>query len=116
MVGGILSPFKVSEFQIPFKNAKRERKHTVVMNDVWIKTNVTIKGGVTIENRAVIGTRALVTKEVPPYAIVGEVPARIIRYRCDNEKIAYLQKVKWWDVPRKKLWEEIPKLDSKFLN
>ena len=65
-------------------------------NDVWIGQNVTIKGGVTIGDGAVVGANALVTKDVPPYAIVGGVPARIIRYRFSQDDIAFLLAVKWW--------------------
>lgn len=116
MVGGILSPFRATDFPITLKNAKRESKHIVVMNDVWIGADVTIKGGVTIGNGAVIGTGSLVTKNVPPYAVVGGVPAKVIRYRFDDKKIEYLQKIKWWDMPQEKLQGEIPKLDRMISN
>ncbi|MBQ7249882.1 MAG: CatB-related O-acetyltransferase [Bacilli bacterium] len=66
-------------------------------NDVWIGQNVTIKNGVTIGDGAVIGANALVTKDVPPYAIVGGVPAKIIRYRFSPEEIQFLLSVRWWE-------------------
>ena len=66
-------------------------------NDVWIGRNVLIKGGVTIGDGAIIGMGAVVTKDVPPYAIVGGVPARIIKYRFDIETIHKLMNIKWWD-------------------
>lgn len=68
-------------------------------NDCWIGNNAQIVGGKVIGDGAVILTGAVVTKDVPPYAVVGGVPARILRYRYDEETIAWLLKVKWWDKP-----------------
>ena len=68
----------------------------VVGNDVWIGQNVLIKGGITIGDGAVVAAHAVVTKDVPPYAIVGGVPARVIRYRFSEEQIARLLQSKWW--------------------
>lgn len=72
-------------------------------NDVWIGDNVIIKGGLHIGNGAVLGMGAVVTKDVPPYAIVGGNPAKIIRYRFDEEIISRLQKLKWWDWQEEKI-------------
>ena len=68
-------------------------------NDCWIGDRVEIVGGVKIADGAVILTGAVVTKDVPPYAVVGGVPARIIKYRYDEQTIARFLKVKWWDKP-----------------
>ncbi len=68
-------------------------------NDVWIGDNVCIKNGVTVGDGAVLGLGCVVTKDVPPYAIMGGVPARVIRYRFDDKTIARLLKVKWWNLP-----------------
>ena len=74
-------------------------KRTFIGSDVWIGHGVTIKQGVTIGHGAVIGSNALVTKDVPPYAIVGGVPARIIKFRFDEKTIDSLLILKWWDLP-----------------
>ncbi|MDC5870133.1 CatB-related O-acetyltransferase [Vibrio europaeus] len=66
-------------------------------NDVWIGQNVTLKPGITISDGAVIAANAVVTKDVPPYAIVGGVPAKIIRYRFDKELVEKLLETKWWE-------------------
>lgn len=73
-------------------------KKTIIGNDVWIGNAVTIKAGVNIGNGAVIASGAVVTKDVPPYAIVGGLPAKIIKYRFNDQKlIDEIQKLKWWD-------------------
>ena len=69
----------------------------VIGNDVWIGYEAVIMAGVHIGDGAIIGTRAVVTKDVPPYTIVGGVPARKIRNRFDDSVIEVLQKIKWWD-------------------
>ncbi len=66
-------------------------------NDVWIATDVRLLSGVSIGNGAVICTGAVVTENVPPYAIVGGVPAKIIKYRFPQKTIEFLDSFKWWD-------------------
>lgn len=66
-------------------------------NDVWIGGNVTIMRGVTVGDGAILAAGAVVTKDVPPYAIVGGVPAKIIKYRFSDDIIERLLKVKWWN-------------------
>jgi virginiamycin A acetyltransferase len=70
---------------------------TIVGNDVWVGYKVTIMPGVQIGDGAIIGTAALVTKNVPAYAIVGGNPARIIRMRFDDKTIEKLLKIQWWN-------------------
>jgi acetyltransferase-like isoleucine patch superfamily enzyme len=66
-------------------------------NDVWIGDDVTILGGVKIGDGAIIGTKALITKDIPPYAIVGGIPAKVIKYRFNQEQIDFLNELKWWN-------------------
>lgn len=79
----------------------------VIGNDVWIGYEAVIMAGVTIGDGAIIGTRAVVTKDVPPYTIVGGVPARLIRKRFPDETISELLKIRWWDWPRERIAENI---------
>lgn len=73
-------------------------RYTVeIGNDVWIGTDASLMGGIRIGDGAIVAAGAIVTKDVPPYAIVGGIPARIIKYRFNNEDISYLMKIKWWD-------------------
>lgn len=76
---------------------------TVIGNDVWIGNSATIMQGVTIGDGAIIGTNALVTKDVPPYTIVGGNPATTIRKRFDDETIEFLLNLAWWDWPVEKI-------------
>lgn len=80
----------------------------VIGNDVWIGYEAVILAGVTIGDGAVIGTRAVVTKDVPPYTIVGGVPAKPIRKRFPEEVTAALQELKWWDWPVERISKGIP--------
>ncbi len=80
---------------------------TYIGNDVWIGSRVMVMSGVTIGDGAIIGAGAIVTKDVPPYSIVGGIPAKIIRYRFDEEIINELEKFQWWNLPDEVLKENI---------
>ena len=77
----------------------RTTRPVIIGNDVWIGRNAIIMDGVEIGSGAVVASGAIVTKDVPPYAIVGGVPAKVIRYRFDEQTIERLIESRWWDYP-----------------
>lgn len=79
------------------------RGDIVIGNDVWIGYEALVLAGVTIGDGAIVGARAVVTKDVPPYAIVGGLPARVIRQRFSAGTVAVLQALRWWDWPIEKI-------------
>jgi acetyltransferase-like isoleucine patch superfamily enzyme len=81
----------------------KTKGNVVIGNDVWIGLDAFILSGVKIGDGAVIGARAVVTKDVPPYAIVAGNPARIVRFRFDKETIEKLQRIAWWDWPESEI-------------
>jgi len=89
--GGLGGSFAKREFFTPYQKA-------FIGNDVWIGANVFINEGVTIGDGAIIGAGAVVTKNVPPYAIVGGVPAKVLRYRFNESIIENLLNSKWWEL------------------
>lgn len=87
--------------ELPYKG------DTVIGNDVWIGYDSLIMPGIKIGNGAIISSRSVVTKDVPPYAIVGGNPSRIIRERFDKETISILESIAWWDWPAEKISENL---------
>ena len=81
-------------------------------NDVWIGYEAVVMQGVTIGDGAIIGARAVVTKDIPPYTIVGGVPAKPIRKRFSDEIISRLLEIKWWDWPDEKIKRNISAIQS----
>ena len=88
----------------------------VIGNDVWIGYEAVIMAGVHIGNGAIIAARAVVTKDVPPYTIVGGVPARPIRKRFDEEVIQKLETLKWWDWSAEKIRRCLPYIGKGDIN
>jgi acetyltransferase-like isoleucine patch superfamily enzyme len=78
-------------------------KKTVIGHDVWIGQNAIIMTGLNIATGAVIGAGAVVTRDVPAYAVVGGIPARIIKYRFEEKMRSDLLSTKWWEMPDKLL-------------
>lgn len=75
----------------------------LIENDVWIASHVTVLQGVRVGNGAVVAAGAVVTRDVPSYAIVAGVPARVIRHRFSPEEIRELLALAWWDLPPEEL-------------
>lgn len=76
-------------------NMRQERKINIG-SDVWIGANVTLKPIITIGDGAIVASNSVVTKDVPPFAIVGGIPAKIIRYRFSEDLIDKIKKIAWW--------------------
>lgn len=74
-----------------------EQPTTIIGNDVWIGDHCFVKAGVKIGDGAVIGAHAVVTHDVPPYAIVAGNPAKVLKYRFQESEICALSKIKWWE-------------------
>lgn len=88
---------------IDFNSSKR----VTIGNDVWIGRQCIIMDGVTIGDGAIVATGAVVTKDVPPFAIVGGVPAKLIRFRFSQEVIDRLEEIQWWNLADDKITEVI---------
>ncbi|MGE5418076.1 MAG: CatB-related O-acetyltransferase [Acidobacteriota bacterium] len=76
---------------------------TYIGNDVWIGANAVVLKGVKIGDGAIVGAGSVVTKDVPPYAIVLGSPARVHKYRCSEEDIKLFLEAKWWDLSREEI-------------
>lgn len=88
--------FADSQLYNEFKYA--DQKYAVIVgSDCWIGHDVKIIEGVKIGDGAMVLAGAVVTKDVPPYAIVGGIPAKLIDYRFDKQTIQFLLTIKWWD-------------------
>lgn len=85
---------------------------SVIGNDVWIGFEAVILSGVTIGDGAIIGTRAVVTKDVPPYTIVGGIPAKPIKKRFSEDVISKLLKIQWWNWPENRVKQNIDAIQS----
>lgn len=83
-----------------------------VGNDVWIGYEAVILSGVTIGDGAVVAARAVVTRDMPPYTVVGGVPARAIRRRFPEDTVQSLLKTRWWDWPEEKIARHLEDIRS----
>lgn len=100
-------PFHAICFDGEPHSEARSKGKIVIENDVWIGANAMILSGVKIGNGAVVAAGSVVTKDVPPYAIVGGVPAKIIRYRFSRDEIDTLLKICWWEWPLDKIKDNL---------
>jgi acetyltransferase-like isoleucine patch superfamily enzyme len=102
-------PFSVfRESAKHIKGHPASRGDVIIGHDVWIGAGATILSGVRIGNGAVIGALAVVTRDVPPYSIVGGNPAKVVRMRFSVEDISILQSLEWWSWDDAKLDEAMP--------
>ena len=104
-------PLFFEEWELDKKNvasAWDNKGDIIIGNDVWIGYEAVIMAGVHIGDGAVIAARAVVTKDVPPYTIVGGTPARKIRMRFEEEIIVKLQQIQWWNWPVEKIRQSLP--------
>lgn len=86
---------------------KSSEERVFLGNDVWVGSHVLINGGVHVGDGACIAAGAVVVKDVPPYAIVGGVPAKVIRYRFSPDVIEELLRLKWWNMDEELLKQHI---------
>lgn len=89
-----------------------DKEPTVIENDVWLAANVIVLQGVTVHTGAVVGAGAVVTKDIPPYAIAVGVPAKVIGYRFSVDTIENLLQSEWWTLPPDKARELCGKLQK----
>jgi acetyltransferase-like isoleucine patch superfamily enzyme len=122
-VGGYHRPEWVTTYPFPAfpmgrDEAVADREHTVakgdivVGHDVWLGSRATLMSGVRVGDGAVVGACAVVTKDVPPYAIVAGNPARIVKYRFDDETIRELLAITWWHWSDERVRAALPQLLS----
>ena len=92
-----------------YTNYDRDDIETYIGHDVWIGANAVVMKGVSVGDGAIVGASAVVTKDVPPYAIVVGNPARIIKYRYEKSEIKWLLELEWWNFSREKIKELVEK-------
>ena len=93
---------KISNPKYGISDFDGDAEPTIIENDVWLAANVVVKQGVIVHTGAAVGAGAVVTKDIPPYAIAVGVPARVIRYRFSEATINKLLESKWWELPPEK--------------
>jgi len=92
------STLKQAQISFADKNYFEEFERINIGNDVWIGANSIVVDGVQIGDGAIVAAGSVVTKEIPPYAIAGGVPAKVIKYRFEKEEIEKLLEIKWWEM------------------
>jgi len=103
------SILKQAQVSFADKNYFHEFADIEIGNDVWLGANVIVVDGVKIDDGAIVAAGSVVTKDIPPYAVVGGIPAKIIKYRFEKEEIEKLLDMKWWDMDVEDLKENFTK-------
>ena len=106
-------PIFFEEWGLDIKNvasAWDNKGDIVIGSDVWIGYEAVILSGVHIGDGSIIGARAVVTKDVPPYTVVGGIPAKEIKKRFDEATIQKLQQIEWWNWPIQKIRQFLPQI------
>jgi acetyltransferase-like isoleucine patch superfamily enzyme len=103
---------KKFDVQIAYKDYFDHHRKVTIENDVWIGANVYVKNGIKISNGSVIAAGAVVINDIPPYAIVGGVPAKVLKYRFTSEQIVELLNIEWWNLSI----QELAKHHSSFVS
>jgi acetyltransferase-like isoleucine patch superfamily enzyme len=124
ITGGIHPPDWVSTYpirdymgvDIPYDGLPTSNGDIVIGNDVWIGTGATILSGVTIGHGAIIAAGSMVTKDIPPYAIAGGIPAQVLKYRFDENQIRSLLEIAWWNWPDEKIKGNVKLLSNNTIN
>jgi acetyltransferase-like isoleucine patch superfamily enzyme len=86
---------------------------TLIGSDVWAAYGATLLSGVHVGDGAIVANGAVVTKDVPPFAVMGGCPARVLRYRFSDEQIDALLHIRWWDWPKDEVRAAVPYLASR---
>lgn len=97
-----------------FINGKSKLNRTTIKNDVWFGVDTLVKNGVTVGNGAVIGSNSYVREDVPDFAIVGGNPAKIIRYRFDDETREKILNSKYWEKDPTEAKEIVAQLQKEY--
>ncbi|WP_050529010.1 DapH/DapD/GlmU-related protein [Pseudaestuariivita atlantica] len=92
-------------FREPVPSPQPQRGMLIVGHDVWIGDNAVLRGGITIGDGAVVAGGAVVTRDVPPYAVVAGNPARVVKHRFPEEVQQGLQECRWWEIELEALFD-----------
>lgn len=105
-------------YSFSHKRKARDPRQIIIGNDVWVGNGATIMGGVHIGSGAIIGTNAVVAKNIPPYAIAVGNPARVVKYRFDEETRKKFMLLKWWNWDLRKIYRNVDLMSDteKFLS
>lgn len=102
----------VSQDKYPLRKLVENNYQVIIGNDVWIGEDVSIMPGVTIGNGVIVAASSVVTKDIPDFAIVGGVPAKVIKYRFESDQITQLLEIKWWEDKVENIRDESEKFED----